>query len=145
MMAGIVAILGTAPSVTKTAYGIRIARRLLSGIGEGGILPVSTAVLSQMSCPDRAYAQVLFINTLFGVALSFLMQAIAEVMNGNSIAFPLLPLLDIGLYPLMLLLPCTPRATQMRTSISVSAHQQPAGPGNTVVFPCVGPVQHFSR
>jgi len=112
MLAGMVAIVGAALSVAASGYWLLISARLLAGVGEGGVLMVSTTVLAQMSFPDRAYAKVLFVNNLFGVALSFVMQMLDEVANGRSIAFPILLLIQVALYPVMLLLPRKLRVTQ---------------------------------
>jgi MFS transporter, DHA1 family, inner membrane transport protein len=120
LLAGFIAIFGAAISAASTSYGLLMLARILTGIGEGGALMVSAVVLAQRSRPDRAYAQAFFINIVFGVALSFLMQVLSESLKGRSIVFPLLLLTLLVLCPLLFLLPRTVAAARSNVSATAS-------------------------
>jgi predicted MFS family arabinose efflux permease len=83
-------------------------------MGEGAVLMVSMSVLARMASPDRAYAKVLLINNLFGIAISFLMQAISEWTHSPSVVFPLMLLLLLGLSSILLVMPESLRADGTR-------------------------------
>jgi DHA1 family inner membrane transport protein len=120
LLAAFIALFGATISVASTSFGLLMLARILTGIGEGGALMVSAVVLTHMSSPDRAYAQALFINIVFGIALSLLMQMLNEFLQGWSIVFPLLLLTLIAMCPLLFLLPRTVSATRPNASSTVS-------------------------
>jgi DHA1 family inner membrane transport protein len=120
LIATSVAVAGAAISVGATSYNLLVLARILTGIGEGGVLMVSMGVLALMHSPDRAYAKVLFVSNLIGVALGFLTQALDHAVKGSSIVFPLMLLTFLGLYPLMLLLPSTPRSARPKITVAAS-------------------------
>jgi MFS transporter, DHA1 family, inner membrane transport protein len=122
LLAGFIAIFGATISVASSSYGLLMLAKILTGIGEGGALMVSAVALAQMSYPDRAYAQAFFINIVFGVALSFLMQVLSEFLKGQSIVFPLLLLTLVVIYPLLFLLPRTVSAVRPSESPTVNGN-----------------------
>jgi predicted MFS family arabinose efflux permease len=120
LTAASVAVAGAAISVGATSYNLLVLARILTGIGEGGVLMVSMSVLALMHSPDRAYAQVMFVSNLIGVALGSLTQALGYTVKGSSIVFPLMLLTFLGMYPLMLLLPGTPRSPRPEAGAAAS-------------------------
>ncbi len=87
-LAGAVLVIGGSVATLYThTYGALNLARMVTGIGEGAFLLVSTASVSHLSNPDRAYGELNIVNIVFGAAMSFGLPLLVMRLHADVITF----------------------------------------------------------
>jgi DHA1 family inner membrane transport protein len=100
-----IALAGAFGTLYSPTYSVLVLARVITGVGEGAMLMVSTAAVAHLPNPDIGYAKLNIVNVTFGTVVTFLLPTLSTAFGPEALVYRVLVALILGLSALFLFIP----------------------------------------